>query len=275
MKKSHVENYLIGWLIGVIWILPFLGLFAASIRPYKEVVYGWWRLDQLTITLKSYLEAWGHPTAPMSRGIFNSIIISVPTTLLVVTAASLAAYALAMLRFKFKSLSLFIIIFIMAIPVTSIIPPLFFQMHKFRLINTRIGLILVNATWGLPWSILFLRNFFLGIPKSLMESGRIDGASDFTIYGLIIIPITKSALISVGVLEFVWTWNSFLFPLILLHDSDLWTATQCIPVIKGVFHIDWSLVSSAALIAMIFPLIIFVFLQKYYLRGMMVGSIKG
>ncbi len=275
MKKPRFSAYIIAWLIGVIWILPFMGLFAASIRPYEEVVYGWWRLDKLSITLKSYLEALDHPTSPMSKAVFNSVIISIPTTILVVTAASLAAYALAMYKFGFKNLLLFVIIFILAVPVTSIIPPLFFQMHRLRLINTRAGLILVNATWGLPWSILFFKNFFLSIPKNFVESGRIDGASDFAIYGLIILPIAKSALISVAVLEFVWTWNSFLFPLILLHNSDLWTVTQCIPVIKGVFHIDWSLVSAAALIAMIFPLIIFIFLQKYYLKGIMVGAIKG
>lgn len=275
MKKSTVAIYAVAWLIGVVWILPFIGIFMASIRPFPEIVDGWWQFKEFTLTLVNFAKAWDHSTAPMSRGLFNSMSIVVPATVLTIIIASLGGYAFARFKFRFKEPLFFIIILIMAMSPQAVAIPLTFQMIRLRLIDTQIGLILVHTAWGLPWSMLFLRNFFLSVPEELEEAARVDGASDLTVFRKIVFPIARPAILSVATLQFIWVWNEFFFALLTLHDPDKWVATQSIPLIKGRYYIDWSLVSAASMLTMIVPLVVFILLQKYYIRGVMAGAIKG
>lgn len=275
MKRSTVAIYAVAWLIGVVWILPFVGVFMASIRPFPEIVDGWWHFGELTLTLENFANAWNHSTAPLGRGLLNSISIVVPTTVLTIIIASLAGYAFARFKFRFKNPLFFIIIIIMAMPPQAVAIPLTFQMMRLGLIDTRIGLILIHTAWGLPWSMLFLRNFFLSVPEDLEEAAKVDGATDFTVFRKIVFPIARPAILSVATLQFIWVWNEFFFALLTLHEPTKWVATQAIPLIKGRYYIDWSLVSAASMITMLVPLIIFIFLQKYYIRGVIAGAVRG
>lgn len=275
MKRSTVVIYAVAWLIGVLWILPFIGVFMASVRPFHEIVDGWWHFGKFTLTLENFAKAWNYSTAPLGIGLLNSISIVIPVTVLTIIIASLGGYAFARFKFRFKEPLFFIIILIMAMSPQAIAIPLTFQMVRLGLMDTRIGLILVHITWGLPWSMLFLRNFFLSIPEELEEAARVDGASDFTVFRQIVFPIARPAILSIATLQFIWTWNEFFFALLSLHDPNKWVATQCIPLIKGRYFIDWSLVSAASTITMIVPLIVFICLQKYYIKGVMAGAIKG
>ncbi len=274
-KRTKILSFAIGWLIGIVWLLPFMGVFMASVRPYGEIVEGWWRFEEFNPTLTNFVKAWNHPTAPVSKGILNSLSIAIPTTLLTIGAASLAGYAFARFKFRLKGTLFFLIILIMAMPAQSIIIPLFFYLARIGIIDTRIGLILVHTAWGIPWSILFLRNFFLSVPLDIEESASVDGASDFVIFRRIVFPIAQPAIISVAVLQFVWVWNDFFFALVLLLSPDRWVVTQMIPLLKGRYFIDWSIVSAASVSAMAIPLVVFVLLQKYYVRGILAGAIKG
>lgn len=275
MKRSRIVLYAVAWLIGLFWVLPFLGVFVSSIRPYSEVVNGWWRLDQFHLTLDAFVQAFNHPTAPVGPALLNSVSIAVPATILTIVFASLAAYAFARFKFRLKSTLFFIVILIMAMPGQSIIIPLFAYMRNLGLVDTRLGLILVHTAWGIPWAVLFLRNFFLSVPLDLEESARVDGASDLTVFRRIVLPIALPAIVSIAVLQFVWVWNDFLFALILLSSPDKRVVTQTIPLLRGRFDIPWSLLSAASVLSMIVPLLIFVFLQKYYVKGVLAGAIKG
>lgn len=275
MRRSRIVLYAVAWLIGLFWVLPFLGVFVSSIRPYSEVVDGWWRLDHFTLTLDAFIQAFNHPTAPLGPALLNSVSIAVPATILTIVFASLAAYAFARFKFRLKSTLFFVVILIMAMPGQSIIIPLFAYMRDLGLVDTRLGLILVHTAWGIPWAVLFLRNFFLSVPLDLEESARVYGASDLKIFTRIVLPIALPAIVSIAVLQFVWVWNDFLFALILLTSPDKKVVTQTIPLLKGRFDIPWSLLSAASVLSMIVPLLIFVFLQKYYVKGVLAGAIKG
>jgi len=275
MKKSKVAIYIVAWSIGIVWILPFIGVLMSSIRPFRQIVDGWWHFAGFSLTVENFIKVWNHPTAPLSKGLLNSISIVIPATVLTIIIASLGGYAFARFKFRFKGSLFFIIIIIMAMSPQAVAIPLTFEMMRLGLMNTRIGLILVHTTWGLPWSMLFLRNFFISVPEELEEAARIDGASDLTVFRKIVFPIARPAVLSVMILQFIWTWNEFFFALLILHSPDKWVVTQCIPLIKGRYYIDWSLVSASSMITMIVPLIIFICLQKYYIRGVMGGAIKG
>ena len=275
MKRSRIVLYAVAWLIGVLWVLPFLGVFISSVRPFSEIADGWWQLDEFTLTLDAFIRAWNHPYAPVGPALLNSLSIAVPATILTIVFASLAAYAFARFKFRLKNPLFFIVILIMAMPGQSIIIPLFAQMVNLGLWDTRLGLILVHTAWGIPWAILFLRNFFLSVPLELEESARVDGASDLKIFLRIVMPIALPAIVSIAVLQFTWVWNDFLFALIILSSPDKKVVTQTIPLIKGRYKIPWSVLSAASVLSMIVPLLIFVFLQRYYVKGVLAGAIKG
>lgn len=275
MKKSRILVYTIACFIGVLWMLPFLGVFISSVRPFSEVVDGWWQLDEFSLTLESFIEAWNHPTAPVGPALLNSVSIAIPATILTIVFASLTAYAFARFKFRLKSPLFFILILIMAMPGQSIIIPLYIHMVNLGLLDTRIGLILVHTAWGIPWAVLFLRNFFLSVPLDLEESARVYGASDLKIFLRIVMPIALPAIVSIAVLQFVWVWNDFLFALIILSSPDKKVVTQTIPLIKGRYDIPWSVLSAASVLGMIAPLLIFIFLQRYYVKGVLGGALKG
>lgn len=277
MKKRLlvILHHSVAYLIGILWMLPLMGVIMASIRPSSEIVNGWWNFEKFTFTIENFIKVWNYPSAPVSRSILNSLLISVPSTILPLIAASFAGYAFARFKFPLKGLLFSILIFLMAMPAQAIIIPIFFQMARLRLIDTRIGLILLHTAWGASWCTVFLRNFFLSIPLDLEEAAMVDGASDFTIFWRIALPLASPAIISVAVLQFIWVWNDFFFALLLLVSPDKFTVTQTIPLIKGRYFIDWGLVSAASIIAIALPLLIFLLLQKYYIRGIMTGAIKG
>lgn len=274
-KKSKIMIVVIAWFIGILWILPFMGIFMASVRPFSEISEGWWKFEQFNPTLDNYEKAWNYPNVPMERTISNSLFIAVPATLLPIIVGSLMGYALARFKFPFKRFVFILLILIMAMPAISIILPLFRFLAYTGLADTRIGLILVHSAWGTPWIAFFLRNFFLSLPPDIEESARVDGASELTIFRRVAVPIALPAIISVAVLQFIWVWNDFFFALILLLSPEKWVATQTLPIIKGRYFIDWGIVSAASVITMLIPLIVFVVLQKYFVKGVTAGAIKG
>lgn len=272
---SRIVLHLIAWLIGLIWIIPYLGVFIASIRPYSEIVNGWWNTNPLTITFDAYLSVWNHKTYPLSNAFVNSLLIAIPSTIIPIFVASLAAYAFARFRFPTRDMIFLTIVALMSLPQQAVIIPTFFLMKDLHLLNTRLGLILLHSAFGLPWIILFLRNFFMTLPVEIEEAAKIDGASDFQIFYKIVLPISLPALASVSALQFNWVWNDFFFALILLLTPEKYVVTQTIPAYIGRYEIRWDQVAAASVMSMTIPLLIFALLQKYYVKGIIGGVIKG
>ena len=275
VKKFTVLAHMLAWGVALVWIIPFLGVFMASIRPYEEVISGWWNFESFQPTLNSYFEAWSHRTAPLSRALLNSFIVAIPSTFIPILVAALAAYSFARFRFPTRDMLFLTVVLLQTIPQQMVIIPIFKTMFSLGLWNTYIGLILVHSAFALPWQILFLRNFFSVLPVEVEEAALIDGASYFKIFYKIVLPMSLPALASIIALQFVWVWNDFFFALILISEPDMKLATQAIPVMKGRYYIDWSLLSAASIIVMAVPVIIYAALQKYYVRGIVAGAVKG
>jgi len=277
VKKLTIVTHIIAWAIAAIWIIPFLGVFMASIRPFNEIRNGWWNLHTFTPTLEGFFKAERYlRTISLSRSILNSFIVAVPATFIPILVAALAAYAFARFKFPTRDLLFLVIVLLQTIPQQAVIVPLFNITKNVGLFNTYIGLILVHTAFGLPWIILFLRNFFSTLPVEIEEAARIDGASYWKILYKIVLPMSLPALASVIALQFVWVWNDFFFALILIQAPQMKLSTQVIATMAtDRFTLDWNMISAASITVMVVPIIIYAALQRYYVRGLVAGAVKG
>ncbi len=267
VTPTKVTQYTLAWIFAFIWLIPFIGIFITSISPLEEIVHGWWQVRPASISLKNYSGAWSHPTAPIGQGMRNSLIIAIPATFIPVFLASLAAYGLARFQFPFRKSIFLIVVLLLAIPQHMVAIPLFQILKNLKLINTFIGLIIVHSAWGLPWITLFMRGFFSTLPKEVEEAASIDGAGHWKTFFHIIIPSSWPALASVASLQFNWVWNDFFLALIFIYDPEKLVATQRIPLLRGQYHVDWGILTAAAVLTTLVPLLVFAFLQKYHVRG--------
>lgn len=276
ISKTTVILHLIAWCVGALWLLPFLGVFMASIRPYDEILHGWWILSPFTASLSSLAKAWTDPYYPLSRGLLNSFIVAVPSTIIPLFTGALAGYGFARFSFRIKSYLFLTTVLLMALPQQSVIIPLFQMMANLKLIDSYLSLVLVHSAWGLPWIILFMRNFFSTLPIEVEEAARVDGASDWKIFFRIVLPMALPALASVVVLQFMWVWNDFLLAKIFIYEESMYLATQRIEYVgREQFRVNWGVLSAASIIVMIVPILVYVLLQKYYVRGMIGWTVKG
>jgi len=288
-KKFTIMVHLIAWIIAFLWVIPFLGVFMASIRPYKEVQFGWWEgiisfkdeklvfFPNFHLNLYNFFDAWVGKTsgAPLSKALINSLIVTIPATFIPIGIAALAAYSFARFSFRTKDMLFLVIVLLQTIPQQMVIIPIYTLMDNLGLLNTYIGLILLHSAFGLPWQILFLRNFFSTLPVEVEEAARVDGASYFKIFYRIVLPMSLPALASIIALQFVWVWNDFFFALTMIQNPKMRLATQVIPTIIGRYEKNWSLLSAASILVMILPIAIYAALQRYYVRGITAGAVKG
>ncbi len=247
----------------------------ASIRPYNEILHGWWDFEEFNPSLNNFATAMFHPDFPLARGILNSLLVGIPATLIPMIVGSLAGYGFARFSFPIKTYLFMVLVLLMSIPQQMIAVPIYRILLNFGLIDTFLGLILVHSAWGLPWIVLFMRNYFSTLPKEIEEAAEVDGASKFKIFYKIVIPMTLPALASVAVLQFMWVWNDFFLALLIIGTPEMYLVTQRLPYLKGLYHFDHSLLAAGSIIVTIVPMLIFVVLQKYYIRGMIGWTVKG
>ncbi len=273
MKKKKFSwkrlfTNLIAWTAGLIWIIPFMGILMASIRPHRELVHGWWNFESLHLSLVNFSNAWNHPTAPIGAGLKNSLLVTVPATILPLIVGTLAAYGLMRLKFPGRRLILVGIVLLLSIPQQMVAVPLFQILLDLGLINTHWGLIVTHTAWGIIWITIFMRNYLTTLPVEVEEAASLDGANRFQIFSKIILPLSLPGLASVAALQFTWVWNDFFMALITLYDPAKLVATQRIPLLKGQYSVDWGVLSAASLLVTAIPLLFFVVLQKYYVKGL-------
>jgi len=188
--------------------------------------------------------------------------------LVVTLLGTMAAYPFARFEFPLKKALFFVLIMVMAAPPELVAMGNYNTLQSIGLFDTYLGLMLVHIGWGMGWVVMFLRNYLLGLPDALEEAARIDGASRYQIFKTIVLPYSAPALVSVGVIQFTWVWNSFFFPLVFMRSADRKLAPQVLPLLKGRLQVDWGLVAAGSLLTMIVPILLFLFLQRYYERGM-------
>lgn len=273
-NKGKVLKYGVAIFLAVVWIIPFFGLFMASIRPYEEIVHGWWNFGEFTLTLKNFSAAWNYASAPMSKALLNSAIVTIPAVLLSVLFGAMTAYPFARFDFPMRKVLFFLLILIMAAPPEIIAMTNYSTLHSLGLFDNYLGLILVHVGWGLGWCVLFFRNYMLTIPSEMEEAALIDGASRFEIFKSVILPLAGPAIVSVAVIQFTWIWNAVFFPMVFMRSASHYLAPQALPLQKGRIHVAWGRVSAASIMTMMVPVILFILLQRYYKKGLTGAAIQ-
>jgi len=261
-------------LIALIWLAPTVGLFVTSFRPRTDIqVTGWWEsFLQFRYTLSNYeqvLTAQG-----MLDAFRNTFIIAVPSTLIPLTLASMAAYAFSWLRFPLRDTLFLLVIALLMIPAQVAFIPLLKMFSVTGLLNGYGAIWLTHTAFALPFGIFLLRNFFITLPKDLIEAARIDGASTIGVFRKIVVPLSVPAIAAYGIFQFLWVWNDLLMALVFVQRGDSWPMTKAIQNLLSQYGTEWHLLAAGAFILMAVPLVVFFSLQRYFVQGLLAGSVK-
>ena len=205
----------------------------------------------------------------------NSFIITVPSTLLTIAFAATAAYAFCWLDLPFRNAFYLLAIAMLIVPMQTTWIPVLRMLNAAGLIGTWAGIWIAHASYGTPFAIFLLYNFFRDLPSELFEAARVDGASEFGMFFRIVIPLSMPAIASLGIFQFVWIWNDLMNALIFLVDQQLFPLTVGIRQLVGQYANEWDILASGAFITMVVPLIVFFSLQRYFVRGVTAGAVKG
>ena len=206
----------------------------------------------------------------------NSIIVSIPATVIPILIAAFAAYGFAWMKFPGRRLLFILVVALLVVPLQIAFVPILKDYAKLQLNGTFLGVWLAHTGFGLPLAVYLLFNYISGLPRDILESAFIDGASHFTIFIRLILPLSVPALASFAIFQFLWTWNDYLVALIFLGSApDNQVLTMFLANMVGSRGNDWHLMTSGALVSMILPLIVFFSLQRFFVRGLMAGSVKG
>ncbi|MFW5776101.1 MAG: carbohydrate ABC transporter permease [Spirochaetota bacterium] len=274
LSAGRSAQYAVAYLFAIVWLIPFVGVIVTSISPFSEVVRGWWNVTPANMSLENYSGAWAHPTMPIGVGVRNSLIVTIPATIIPMLFGSMAAYGFLRFKFPLRTAMFVTIVLLLAIPQHMVAVPLFGILNGLGLINSYAGLIIAHCAWGMPWIVLFLRGYFSTLPQEVEESARMDGAGTLTTFFRVVMPMSWPGLASVFALQFTWVWNDFFLALITVYHPDRLVATQRIPLLRGQYHVDWGIITSAAVLTTLVPLVVFVLLQKYYVKGFVGFSSK-
>jgi alpha-glucoside transport system permease protein len=260
--------------IAVIWLIPTVGLAVTSFRPRGDIqASSWWSsLFDWSFTFHNYDEVLSRGN--MDSSFVSSLVITIPSTLLPLAIGSLAAYAFSWIRFPFRDTIFLVIVALMVVPIQMALVPLLRLFRDWGVADWYIGIWLAHTAFGLPLGIFLLRNFFITLPRDLIEAARVDGASNLRIFLKVVLPLSVPALAAYGIFQFLWVWNDLIMALIFVQNSDLWPMTIRVNQLQSQFGGEWHLLSSGAFLLMIVPLIVFFALQRYFVQGLLAGSVK-
>ncbi len=268
-----VSFYLIAIVVSLLWLFPLFIAGTTAFKSMSEVVQDvyWWNLPD-EFTFQYFLEAWNQ--GGMSRYFLNSFIITVPSVIGALFFSALGGFALAKYDFKYNKLVLGVFIAGNMIPFQMMMFPVFEISNILGIYDTYLAVILFHVAFQMGFCIFFLRNFIRTIPTDLLDAARVDGSSEFRIFLQIVLPLTKPALAALGILEFTWIWNDYLWGLVLLASDNLRPVTVGLVSLQGEYLSKWNIISAGSLIAAAVPLIVFLLFQRYFIQGLMMGSSK-
>lgn len=264
-------------IIGLLWSVPTFGLFVSSFRPGNLIkTTGWWMglVPPWHFTIENYqqvLTAQG-----MGQAFLNSLIIAIPGALLPIAIGAFAAYAFAWMKFPGRDFIFLGIVALLVIPSQIAFLPVLQLFTSVGITGQYLSVWLAHTAFGLPFAIFLLRNFFAALPSDLMESARMDGASHLRIFWNIILPLSVSSLASLAIFQFIWVWDDLLVALIFLGGNPQYAPmTLAVANLVSSYGTNYQVLTAAAFISMALPLVVFFSLQRYFVRGMLAGSVKG
>ena len=271
LGRAPVHVFLV--VVGLFWLVPTFGLFLTSLLPAAEINEGgWWRVltDPGLGTLENYSAVFANET--ITDSLWTTVWITIGGTLLPILVAAMAGYAFAWLEFPGRDWLFIAVIAMLVVPLQMALIPIFSLYNSLGLFDTILGLVLFHSAFGLPFAIFLLRNFFLGIPRELLEAARIDGASELRIFFRLVLPLGLPAIASLAIFQFLWTWNDLLVALTFGRETQVITTAIFGQLRQFGSNID--LIASAAFVSLVVPLIVFFSFQRYFVQGLLAGSVK-
>ena len=251
---------------------PVLWMVLQSFKTKFELYSNVWGLPQ-QLFLDNYVQAWR--IARMGTYILNSLIVSVSTVAIVLVVASLAGYAFARLRFRGRELLFYTFVFTLIVPVQVTIIPLYAVVSGLGLSNTYLALILPYAAAGLPLSIFLLRAFFQSVPREIEEAARIDGCTEFAAFTRVVLPISGPGLATVTILQFLGAWNEFLLALIFIRNPSLRTIPLGLQAFFFEYSVEWGYLFAALTMATVPVIVVYVLMQRQFIKGLTAGAVTG
>ncbi|MFH8632420.1 carbohydrate ABC transporter permease [Streptomyces lydicus] len=272
LSRTVIQLFLL--VVGLIWLTPAAGLFLSSLRTEEaNASSGWWTalsapsrlsLDNYAALLKD---------SGIAQAFWNTVLISVPTTLAVVVIAALAGYAFAWMDFPGRDWVFLVVVAMLVVPVQIGLLPVAKLFGALGLFGSIPGVILFHTAYGLPFAIFLLRNYFAEIPKEMLEAARMDGGGEWRIFSQLILPLGRPAIASLAIFQFLWVWNDMLVAL-LFADNESQPLTVALQSQMRQFGSNIGVLAPGAFLSLIVPLIVFFAFQRHFVQGIMAGSVK-
>jgi glucose/mannose transport system permease protein len=263
--------YAVMALFAAFYLLPVYLLLITSFKSFEEVSLSrMWDLPQ-GLSLDSFARAW----EVLKLSYANSIALVVPATAISCALGSLNGYVLSKWKFRGSDAIFSAILFGMFIPYQSVLVPLVETLRVMGLYGSIGGLILVHVVYGIPITTLIFRNFYAGVPTELLEAGKIDGTDFFGLYWYVVLPLSIPGFVVVAIWQFTSIWNEFLFGLIITNDPQRNPVTVALQNLSGSQYTQWNVQMAGALLVALPTLLVYIFLGRFFLRGLLAGSLKG
>lgn len=271
VSTSIIIQHVVVVLLAVFCLFPVVWVILSSFKPQSELFRIPMTLFPKEWSFSNYIEA-------LSYGSFvtyfsNTLFVAVVATVLTVLINIMAGYALAKYIFPGRNLIFTIMIGTLMIPLQVIMIPIFLQLKRFGMLNTLWGIIIPPA--ATPTGIFLARQYMVNLPNSMIESARIDGAKEFFIFRKIIIPLSKPIIATIAIFSFMWRWNDYLWPLIVITDNDKQTLQQALANFVGQLQINWSNLLAMTTVSIIPVIAVFLMFQRYFMSGITTGAVKG
>jgi alpha-glucoside transport system permease protein len=277
-KKLPVHVALVA--ISLVWTLPSIGLLISSLRPKEAVLAnGWWTVlqhpfDFTQLTLVNYIDVL--TAEGMGQAFINSLTVAIPATVIPIAIATFAAYALAWMDFPGRQWIFIGVVALLVVPLQMTFIPVLRAYRELGMAGTFLAVWLAHTGYGMPLGIYLLRNYIGSLPRDLIEAASVDGASHLKIFTKLIVPLSMPAIASFAVFQFLWVWNDLLVALVYLGGTpDVAPVTLKLSSLVGSRGQDWHLLTAGAFVSMVVPLGVFFALQRYFVRGLLAGSVKG
>lgn len=293
-KRAKISINAILLLLVIIWFVPILGLLVSSFRPQDNVLTtGWWTVvtKNRTLTLTNYrqvlggskytfVDALGNTIRSsgdnLSRAFLNSFTVTIPSVIIPILIAAAAAYGFAWMVFPGRKFFFTAVVALLVVPLQIALIPILRDYQKIGLTGSYLGIWLAHTGFGLPLSIYLLYNYVSTIPRSIFESAYLDGAKPIVVFARLVLPLSIPAIASLAIFQFLWVWNDLLVALVFLGGTaDVAVLTQRLATMIGSRGQDWHLLTAGAFVSMVVPLTVFFSLQRYFVEGLMAGSVKG